>query len=60
MIARRLLVAMIVLCVAGGLVALLCGRCLAPGGWTVAKLAMLIGLLGTAPWTGLCVAGRMV
>jgi membrane glycosyltransferase len=59
MIARRLLVAMIVLGVTGGLLALL-WQVLAPGGWTVAKLAMLVGLLGTAPWTGLCLANGLI
>jgi len=59
MIARRLLVALVMLGVAGGLLALL-WQVLAPGGWTVAKLAMLVGLLGTAPWTGLCLANGLL
>jgi membrane glycosyltransferase len=59
MIARRLLVALVVLGVTGGLLALLC-QVLAPGGWTVAKLAMLVGLLGIAPWTGLCLANGLL
>ncbi len=59
MIARRLLVAMIMLGVAGLLLALL-WQVLAPGGWTAAKLAMLVGLLGTAPWTGLCLANGLI
>jgi len=59
MIARRLLVALVMLGVTGGLLALL-RQVLAPGGWTVAKLAMLVGLLGTAPWTGLCLANGLL
>ena len=59
MIARRVLVALVVLGVTGGLLALLL-QVLAPGGWTLAKLAMLAGLLGTAPWTGLCLANGLV
>ncbi len=35
-------------------------RVLAPGGWTVAKLAMAVGFIGTAPWTGLCLANGLV
>jgi membrane glycosyltransferase len=56
---RRLLVALIVLGVTSGLLWLLC-QVLAPGGWTIAKLAMLVGLLGTAPWTGLCLANGVL
>ena len=59
MIARRLLVALVMLGVTGGLLALL-WQVLAPGGWTLAKLAMLVGLLGTAPWTGLCLANGLL
>ncbi len=55
MAARRLLVAVVALGVAAGLLWLL-WQVLAPGGWTAAKLAMLAGLAGTAPWTGLCLA----
>ncbi len=58
MIARRMLVALITLGATGGLLALL-WQVLAPGGWAVAKLAMLVGLLGTAPWTGLCLANGL-
>ena len=59
MIARRLLVALVMLGVAGGLLALL-WQVLGPGGWSVAKLAMLVGLFGTAPWTGLCLANGLI
>jgi membrane glycosyltransferase len=59
MIARRLLVALIVLGVACGLVWLL-WLVLAPGGWTVAKMTMMVALLGTAPWTGLCFANGVI
>lgn len=55
MLARRVAIAGIALCIAAGLIWLLC-LMLAPGGWTLAKLAMLLGLIGTAPWTGLCLA----
>ena len=59
MVARRRLVALTMLGVTAGLVALL-GQVLAPAGWTFPKLAMLIGLLGTAPWTGLCLANGLI
>ena len=59
MIARKLLVALLTLSVAGVLLVLL-WQVLTPGGWTLAKLAMLVGLLGTAPWTGLCLANGLV
>ncbi len=59
MAARRWLVALTMLGVTAGLVALL-GQVLTPGGWTLSKLAMLIGLLGTAPWTGLCLANGLI
>jgi membrane glycosyltransferase len=35
-------------------------RVIAPGGWTVAKLAMLMGFVGQLPWIGLCVANGTV
>lgn len=58
MIARRVLVASLAICVASGLIWLLwCA--LAPGGWTIAKLVMLVGLAGMAPWTGLCLANGL-
>ncbi len=59
MTARRVLVALIVLSVATGLGVLL-WRVLAPGGWTVPKLVMFAAFLGTAPWTGLCVANGVI
>ena len=55
MAVRRALVGLIVVLVAAGLGMLLL-RVLAPGGWTLAKLMMLLAFAGTAPWTGLCVA----
>ncbi|HTC11286.1 MAG TPA: glucans biosynthesis glucosyltransferase MdoH [Acetobacteraceae bacterium] len=58
MIARRVVIAGTVICVASGLIWLLC-LVLAPGGWTLAKLVMLVGLTGTAPWTGLCLANGL-
>ena len=59
MAARRALVMLIALLAAGGL-AWLVLRVLAPGGWTAAKLVMLASFLGTAPWTGLCVANALL
>ena len=59
MTARRALVVLIVLLVAIGL-GLLMLRVLAPGGWTVAKLAMLAAFIGTTPWTGLCAANGLI
>jgi membrane glycosyltransferase len=58
MIARRVAIAGIAVCVAIGLIWLLC-LVLAPGGWTLAKRVMLVGLIGTAPWTGLCLANGL-
>src|SRR3982074_1842962 len=57
MAARRALVVLIVLLTAIGLGTLLL-QVLAPGGWTLPKLAMLVALGGTASWTGLGVARR--
>jgi membrane glycosyltransferase len=59
MAARRALVVLIVLLAASGLGGLLI-EVLAPGGWTVAKLAMLVAFVGTAPWTGLCLANGLI
>ena len=35
-------------------------RVLAPGGWTGAKVAMLLSGLGAAPWVGFCVANGLI
>jgi membrane glycosyltransferase len=59
MAARRALVVLIVLLTAIGL-GLLLLQVLAPGGWTLPKLAMLVAFLGTAPWTGLCLANGLI
>jgi membrane glycosyltransferase len=59
MMFRRSLVAVVVLVVAVGLVGLLL-RVIAPGGWTVAKLAMVVGFVGQAPWIGLCTANGAI
>src|SRR5579872_2711887 len=59
MAARRVLVVLIVLLVAIGL-GMLLWRVLAPGGWTLAKLVMLAAFIGSAPWTGLCVANGLI
>ena len=58
MIARRMFVALVMLGVTSGLLTLL-WQVLAPGGWTLAKLAMGVGLLGMAPWAGLCLANGL-
>ena len=57
--ARRRLVALVIFGITAGLVALF-WRVMAPGGWTAAKVAMLSGLLATAPWTGLCLANGVI
>ncbi len=59
MAARRALVVLIVLLTAIGL-GLLLLQVLAPGGWTLPKLVMLVAFLGTAPWTGLCLANGLI
>ena len=59
MATRRACVLLIVLLTATGLTMLL-WQVLAPGGWTVAKLIMLVAFLGTSPWTGLCLANGLI
>ena len=59
MAVRRALVVLIVLLTGIGLGALLV-KVLAPGGWTLPKLTMLVAFLGTAPWTGLCLANGLI
>ena len=59
MLFRRALFAVFAFAVAAALVALLL-RAIAPGGWTAAKLAMLVGLAGQAPWVGLCAANGTI
>ncbi len=59
MAVRRALVVLIVLLVAIGL-GLLLRQVLAPGGWTLPKLVMLAAFVGTAPWTGLCLANGLI
>jgi membrane glycosyltransferase len=59
MTARRAFVVLIVLIVAIGLGTLL-WRVLAPGGGTIPKILMAMAFLGTAPWTGLCVANGVI
>ncbi len=56
---RRWLYALIALASAAILTLLLL-RALAPGGWTGAKLVLLASFLGTAPWTGICVANGVL
>jgi membrane glycosyltransferase len=56
---RIALVVGVVLAVAVGLGSLL-WMVLAPGGWSLAKLMMLLGFMVTAPWTGLCVANGVI
>ena len=56
---RRCLFALIALAAASGLSVLML-RALLPGGWTGAKLVMLLSFLGTAPWTGICVGNGLI
>ena len=35
-------------------------RVLAPGGWSGVKLVLFASFLGTAPWTGICVANGLI
>jgi membrane glycosyltransferase len=59
MLFRRLATGMIVL-----LVSLCLGVSmfwtLAPGGWTAAKLVMMLSCLGAAPWVGFCAANGLI
>jgi membrane glycosyltransferase len=59
MAARRVLVVLIILLAVIGL-GLLLVQVLGPGGWTLPKLLMLAAFLGTAPWTGLCLANGLI
>jgi len=59
MAVRRAVVVLIVLLTGASLGSLLI-QVLTPGGWTVAKLAMLAAFIGTAPWTGLCLANGLI
>lgn len=56
---RRACVMLLALLTVAGLGTLL-WHVLAPGGWTLAKLAMLVAFAGTAPWTGLCAANGLI
>lgn len=51
-----LLIALSVVAVLGTLV----WQVLAPGGWTAAKILMLLGFAGAAPWLGLCGANGIL
>jgi membrane glycosyltransferase len=59
MACRRVVVAALVLLSTAGLGGLLL-QVLVPGGWTIAKLAMVAAFLGTAPWTGLSLANGLI
>lgn len=59
MVTRRACVLLIAALTIAGLGWLL-WQVLAPGGWTVAKLVMLVAFAGTAPWTGLCLANGLI
>ena len=56
---RRVSVLLLSLLTACGLGTLL-WQVLAPGGWTPAKFVMLAAFIGTAPWTGLCLANGLI
>ena len=56
---RRGIFALIALAAASALTLLLL-HALRPGGWSGAKLAMFASFLGTAPWTGICVANGLL
>jgi membrane glycosyltransferase len=56
---RRAAVMLISLLTAIGLASLL-WHVLAPGGWTLPKLAMLAAFAGTVPWTALCLANGLI
>jgi membrane glycosyltransferase len=59
MAARRALAVLIALLVGTALGWLLV-EVLAPGGWTLAKLVMLVAFIGVTPWTGLCAANGLI
>ena len=56
---RRCLFALIAAAAAAVLAVLLL-RAILPGGWTIAKAVMFASFLGTAPWTGICVANGLI
>ncbi len=59
MVTRRAVVLLLALSTAFALGTLL-WQVLAPGGWTAAKLVMLVAFCATAPWTGLCLANGLI
>lgn len=59
MLARRVLFFALVAVIGTALVLLLI-PVLAPGGWTVAEVVILLAFIGTAPWTGLCAANALI
>ncbi len=59
MAARRAVVVLIVL-LTGVCLGTLLVQVLAPGGWTAPKVVMFAAFLGTAPWTGLCLANGLI
>lgn len=59
MLLRRTIFAAIVVLTAAGLTALLVAA-LAPGGWSVAKMLILLCFLGAAPWLGACAGNALL
>lgn len=58
MLLRRVIFFAIVLGTAAGILALLV-TCLAPGGWNLAKILILLCFLVIAPWLGVCVGNAL-
>jgi membrane glycosyltransferase len=56
---RRAAIAAIVLVVCVGL-DIAMWLTLAPGGWTIGKLVMLVSCFGAAPWVGFCAANGLI
>ena len=56
---RRLILALLLLAIAGALLALAV-QTLAPGGWTAWEILILLCLAGVAPWVALCAANALL
>ena len=57
---RRRFVFIALLLITAACLSVLMASVLAPGGWTFAKIAILIVFIGVAPWIGVCVGNALL